>query len=246
MRAALLLPAADPDHLAAAIMARPDLLVIDVCDAGPQAAERVVRMARAAAGRLPVFVRICPLSQTGDSELGSAMKAGPDGIWLRRAVGRREVEQLASRLAVAEAELGLDDGATRIVASVENAAGALAIGSLAAGGPRLAGITYDLSTLSGEISCQSGPGRDLAEPLRVLRANVVFAATAAGVAAIDTAAPSDGNLDALASEAAQAGRDGFSAKLVSSPDQVGVLRRVAPQAPFGRWMENLVSGVATK
>ena len=44
----------------------------------------------------------------------------------------------------------------------------------------------------------------------------------------------------------RARRDGFSAMLARDLRQIEVLRRLSGQAPLGRWMENFVSGVATK
>ena len=130
--------------------------------------------------------------------------------------------------------------------AVESAAGALAIASLSGIGPRLAGIACDLAALARDLGCELGPASRLPAPLRAVRANLVLAAAASGVPAIDSAAGHLPDLDALAADAAQARRDGFSAKLALDLDQVAVLKRLSDQAPFGRWMENFVSGVATK
>jgi citrate lyase subunit beta/citryl-CoA lyase len=44
------------------------------------------------------------------------MEAGPDGIMLPKAAGGPDVAHLGAKLAVREAEFGLPDGETRIVA----------------------------------------------------------------------------------------------------------------------------------
>ncbi|NNM73274.1 aldolase/citrate lyase family protein [Enterovirga aerilata] len=243
MRAALLIAAESP-RIEDALRVRPDLFVIDQWRGGDPAA--ALGRVRAGAPGAPVFMRIQSLERGGADELAAAMPAGPDGIWLRDAVGRADAERLAARLAVIEAELGLPDRGTRIVACVESARGALALPSLAETGPRLAGISYDFAALARDLGCASAGAARLPEPLAAIRAAVVVAAAAAGVPAIDSAGPALPDLDAFAGEAARARRDGFSAKLALSPDEAAVLRRLDPQAPLGRWMENFVSGVATK
>ena len=52
---------------------------------------------------------------------------------------------------------------------------------------------------------------------------ILFAAAAAGVAAIDTVYTDFRNLDGLAEYASRARRDGFTGMLAIHPDQVGVI-----------------------
>jgi citrate lyase subunit beta/citryl-CoA lyase len=240
MRAALLVSDSDSRRFPAIADARPDLLLIDA--SGPDAAE-LARAARAALPGVPVFIRISPLATDGDRELESAMRARPNGIWLRDAIGRHAAEQLGARVAVLEARLGIADGATGIVASVESAAGALAMPSLTAIGPRLAGIAWDRRALSRSIGCDPSAAAEMAEPLRAVRASLVLAAAAGGVPALDSAT---GGSEDFEREASLARRDGFAAKLALDLGQLAALKRIAAQAPVGRWMENFVSGVATK
>ena len=247
MRAALLLSDRHRGALTAPLRARPDLIVVDGAEAGHEAVQHLVLLARREAPRVPLFIRIKPLAAGGQDQLAPALALDPDGIWLGDTIGRAPAEQLASRLAVAEAELGRPDGRTGIVASVEGASGALAVSTLAGMGPRLAAISCDLASLARDIGCERGPTSRLPEPLRLARGSVILAAAAARVPAIDSPADDACDLDAFAAEASQARRDGFAAKLALDLDQVEVLGRLArDQAPLGRWMENFVSGVATK
>jgi citrate lyase subunit beta/citryl-CoA lyase len=179
-------------------------------------------------------------------DLAALMPAQPDGIWLGDTRGRADIEQLGSRLAVAEAELDLPDGGTRIVAAIESARGALLLPSVAEAGPRLAAIACDVAALARDIGCEPGSASQLPEPLRAVRASTVLTAAACRVPAIEAGAAETVDPDAYAAEAVQARRDGFSAKLACDPDQLAVLGRLGGQPPFGRWIENFVSGVATK
>ena len=235
MRAALLIPASCRPLPADAVAASPDLVLLDAEGSWPMAG--LIRETRSALPGALVFVRIRPLALDGQEELEAALEGEPSGIWLSEAVGRRAVEQLGSRIAVGEARLGIADGATRIVAAIETAAGALAIKSLAEAGSRLAGISYDGAPIAREVGCEPD-----AEPVRGARAYLLLAAAAARIPAIDATA----DLDAFAAHASRANRDGFSAKLALDLGQLAVLKRIGAQAPLGRWIENFVSGVATK
>jgi citrate lyase beta subunit len=246
MHAALLISDANRDLLDALAASPPDLIVLD---AGGLADGAIPDFAREAARQVPgvpVFVRIEPLAGSGRDQLAAAMAAAAHGIWLGAALGRAQVEELASRLAVAEAESDMPDGHLRIVASVETAAGVLAAPSLAEVGPRLAAISLDLASLCRELGCEAGTGPHLPDPLRAARGSVALSAAAAGVPAICSTTAEPADLDALAAEASRARRDGFSAMLARDLRQIEVLRRLSGQAPLGRWMENFVSGVATK
>lgn len=246
MRAVLLLSAASLKAAGPAPETAPDLVLLQLREQAGGEPAPAVEQVRARWPGSPVFGRIRPLASGGLEELAALMPAQLDGIWLGNASGRAQIEQLGSHLAVAEADLGLADGATRIVASIESARGGLAVPSLAEAGPRLAAICCDLAALSRDIGCEPGPAARLAEPLRAVRAGVLLAAAACGLPAIEAGAPQIPDLDAYAAEAAQARRDGFSAKLAYDPGEIAVLERLGGQPPFGRWIENFVSGVATK
>jgi citrate lyase subunit beta/citryl-CoA lyase len=243
MHAVLLISDANRDGLDALGATSPDLIVLDARDL---TLRELVQQAGMQVPDVSVFVRIEPLAGAGPEQLAAALAAAPQGIWLSAALGRAQVEELASRLAVAEAESDMPDGSLRIVASVETAAGALAAPSLAEVGPRLAAISLDLASLSRELGCEAGSGPHLPDPLRAARGSVALSAAAAGIPAICSATAEPADLDAFAAEASRARRDGFSAMLARDLRQVEVLRRLPGQAPFGRWMENFVSGVATK
>jgi citrate lyase subunit beta / citryl-CoA lyase len=71
----------------------------------------------------------------------------------------------------------------------------------------------------------------VAGPLRSARDLTVLAATAAGVAAIDTAFADAHDVDGLRAEAAAARRDGFAGKMAIDPVQAPVINEIfAPRA----------------
>ena len=141
MRSLLFVPGDSPKKLEKALASDADVLLIDLEDSVSLAAKEEARRVTAAflaeqgknTGRPRLFVRVNGLT-TGliDADLDAVMHAAPDGIVLPKAVGGVDVAHLGAKLAVREAELGLEDGATRILAiGTETAAGVFALGTFA-------------------------------------------------------------------------------------------------------------------
>ena len=119
------------------------------------------RAAATAAERPRLFVRVNGLT-TGliDADLDGVMPAGPDGIVLPKTVGGADVSHLGAKLAVREAEFGLADGATRILAiATENAAGIFALGTFAGASHRLMGLDLGRRGSVGRSRRRDEPGR---------------------------------------------------------------------------------------
>lgn len=157
-----------------------------------------------------LYVHVAELSETC---LATWAPARPDGVVLAGCVGRHGVERLAAKLAVMEAEQGLPDGATRIVALVGTARGALALPSLARQpSPRLAAIAHDPCHLGRELSCEPDSAS-----VSQAAATTVLVAAAAGVPSIYAAAD-----DPHAWRRAAA--LGFRGVIVAEPDAVVAAR----------------------
>ncbi|WP_375410062.1 aldolase/citrate lyase family protein [uncultured Methylobacterium sp.] len=154
-----------------------------------------------------VYVRI-----STDDDLDAAMALRAAGLAIPVQAGGRDVARLGVRLAVHEAETGLADGSTRILALVETAGAVLALPTLVAASQRLCGIAWDADTLARDIGAAGSRDREgaLIPPLALVRAQVLLAAAAAGVAAVDTACAVEA---AFLREVEEARRDGFRAKV---------------------------------
>jgi citrate lyase subunit beta/citryl-CoA lyase len=150
----------------------------------------------------------------------------PDGIVLPKTVGGADVSHLGAKLAVREAEFGLADGGTRILAiATENALGVFALGTFAGASHRLMGLTWGGEDLSADIGAETN--RDdhgaYTEPYRIARALTLLGAAAAAVDAVDSVYTNFRDMDGLAAECRQALRDGFVAKMAIHPAQVPVI-----------------------
>src|SRR5215213_10880034 len=235
MRSLLFIPGDSVRKLDKGLGAGADVLLVDLEDSvalsGKDAARRTaaefLATARREADRPRLYVRVNGLT-TGltDADLDGVMPAGPDGIMLPKAVGGPDVSHLGAKLGVREAEFGLEDGITRIIAiATENARGIFALGTFAAAGHRLSGLAWGGEDLSADIGAETNRSSDglYADPYRLARALTLLGATAAEVDAIDSVFTNFRDLDGLAAECREARRDGFVAKMAIHPAQVPVI-----------------------
>ncbi len=235
MRSLLFVPGDSQKKLEKGLVSGADILLIDLEDSvdlnAKEEARRVtsafVSEHRAKTDRPRLYVRVNGLT-TGmtDADLDGVMKAAPDGIVLPKAIGGADVAHLGAKLAVREAEFGLEDGATRILAiATENAAGVFALGTFNGASHRLMGLTWGGEDLSADLGAEANRDESGAytDPYRLARSLTLFGAAAAGVDAIDSVYTNFRDMDGLAAECRNARRDGFVAKMAIHPAQVPVI-----------------------
>jgi citrate lyase subunit beta / citryl-CoA lyase len=235
MRSLLFVPGDSQRKLEKGLNSGADALIIDLEDSVDLAAKEEARRVTAAflsdtrdqTDRPRLYVRVNGLT-TGliDADLDGVMRAVPDGIVLPKTVGGADVSHLGAKLAVREAEFGLVDGGTRILAiATENALGVFALGTFAGASHRLMGLTWGGEDLSADIGAETN--RDdhgaYTEPYRIARALTLLGAAAAAVDAVDSVYTNFRDMDGLAAECRQALRDGFVAKMAIHPAQVPVI-----------------------
>jgi citrate lyase subunit beta/citryl-CoA lyase len=257
MRSLLFVPGDSARKLEKGLASGADALLIDLEDSvalsAKEEARRVtlsfLKEAVPQASRPRLFVRVNGLT-TGltDADLDGVMAGAPDGIMLPKAIGGPDVSHLGAKLAVREAEFGLDDGQTRIIAiATETARGIFALGSFAGVSHRLAGLTWGGEDLSADIGAETNRGADglYTDPYRLARALTLLGATAAEVDAIDTVYTNFRDLDGLAAECREARRDGFVAKMAIHPAQVAVINEAFTPSPEAiAWARSVIDAFA--
>jgi citrate lyase subunit beta/citryl-CoA lyase len=169
MRVHLFVPS-DPEKLTGAVASGADALWLEGRGAGD-----LLRAVRQQAANLKLYVCLGSL----DDELDAAMAATPEGIVLPVRNGA-DVQHLGVKLAVREAELGLADGATQIIALVAAPATLFQLGSFAGASPRLAALAFDAPAFAMKLGIEDMT----TPPLGLARDLTLLAAKAAGVAAI--------------------------------------------------------------
>ncbi|RWD71380.1 CoA ester lyase [Mesorhizobium sp.] len=234
MRSLLFVPGDSERKLEKGFEADADVVIVDLEDSVAAANKGAARAV--AAGFISnqrrrtgptVYVRVNDLS-TGltDDDLAALVPAKPDGIMLPKSNSGQDVQQLAAKLRVHEAENGLPDGAMRILPIItETASGVLAAASYAGASARLAGLTWGAEDLSAAIGARAARDEDgrYTDVFRLARSMTILAAGAAEVAAIDTVFPDFRDMASFAKECREAERDGFTGKMAIHPAQVPVI-----------------------
>ncbi len=243
MRSLLFVPGDNVKKLEKAMASGADVVIIDLEDSVAAGAKPAARRIAAehlgnAIGKTErprFYVRINDLaSGEAKADLDAVMPHGPDGIVLPKAIGGRDVAQLGARLAVCEAEYGLVDGVTRILAiATETAASIFALGTFAIARSRLSGLAWGAEDLAAELGVESNreENGEHTGPFRLVRNLALFAASAAEVAAIDGIFADYRDGEGLKKESRIACRDGFYGKLAIHPAQVPVINEAFTPLP---------------
>lgn len=235
MRSLLFVPGDCERKLAKALDCSADVLIVDLEDSvapdNKQAARSLTaEFAGSLTGGRPIYIRVNDLgSGLIDDDLAAVMTAAPAGVMLPKSNGVDDVVRLGVRLRVLEAENGLADGSTRIIPIItETPLGVLNAASYARGDPRLAGLTWGAEDLSAELGAAGTRDETgcYTDPFRVARAQTLFAAAAAEVAAIDTVFPDFRDERAFRRDCIEGVRDGFVARMAIHPAQVPVINEV--------------------
>lgn len=242
MRSLLFVPGDSEKKLAKGFASEADVVIVDLEDSVAPDNKATARAIAAAfikdnrdTTRATIYVRVNDLSSgLTDDDLAALVRAAPAGIMLPKSNSGADVQHLATKLRVHEAEAALPDGAIRILPLItETAAGVLAAGTYAGMSDRLVGVTWgaeDLSAAIGAHAARNGDGQ-YTDVFRLARALTLLAASSAGVDAIDTVFPAFRDMQAFEAECRDAVRDGFTGKMAIHPDQVPVINAIFSPSP---------------
>ena len=225
LRSLLFVPGDRPDRFAKAAASGADALILDLEDAVAASAKDVARAAVGewlrAPATVPRFVRINPVDGAlAIGDLDVLIGTSPDGIVVPKAEGAATIASVDALLA----DHGLSHVPLLPIAT-ETPAAIFQLGSYAGCGVPLAGLTWgavDLPAAIGAATSREEDGRFTA-PYEMTRSLALFAAHAAGLAAIETVYPAFRDDAGLASYAARAARDGFTGMMAIHPAQVATI-----------------------
>ena len=162
-------------------------------------------------------------------DLIAVIAGGPAGIMVPKAAGPDEIAMIGAAIDALEAAAGLAQGQTRIIALVsETPRAAIAIPAYGTAQlPRLAGLTWGAEDLGAAIGARrKRTAQGLwTDAFRLVRAQTLLTAHAAGVWAIDTLHADFRDEAGLARVAGEAAADGFAGMLAIHPAQVAVINR---------------------
>jgi len=246
VRSWLFVPGDSEAKLAKVLRFEADVVIVDLEDAVAPAAKPAARVlagqwfaAQRQQGAAQVrWVRINPLDTPfWRDDLAAVMPGMPHGIMVPKASGPEQLRLLAAELYELEQRRGVPTGSTRVMPLVSETARAAitipAYGDPATALARLAGLTWgaeDLSAAIGAVRKRDAQGR-WTDLFRMIRAQVLLAAHACGVAPVDTLYADFRDLDGLKLVARESYEDGFAGMLAIHPDQVRVINEAFTPRP---------------
>jgi citrate lyase subunit beta / citryl-CoA lyase len=234
-----------------ALASAADSVILDLEDsvaapAKPEARQAVAARLRAMEAdprRESVIVRVNPRGTPWYlADLAAVVPAGAAAVMLPKCTGPDDLRALDHHLEALEAAAGRPEGCVRVVAIVTETAGSVfSLGAYAPAPARLAAFCFGAEDISADLGV--APRRsDSAYNAAVLfaRAQVLAAAGALGVPAIDTPYPDPRDPEGLRREAMLAASDGFAGKILIHPDQIDIVNAVfTPPPDQVRWAERV-------
>jgi len=156
-------------------------------------------------------------------DLKTVLPGLPDGIRLPKADSPEIVERLDTLLTEYEEELGLDVGHFCILPSIETAQGVINATKTARSSSRLIGLAFGAEDYTATMEIERTKG---GEELFNARMNVLWAAKAAGIQAIDSIFADVNDMESLRRETELIKRLGFTGKCMVNPRQIEVIHEV--------------------
>ena len=218
LRSLLFVPGDRPERFAKAAASGADAIILDLEDSVAAAAKAGARAAvaefLASPPPVPAFVRINPLDSGHDADLAAVLGGHGFGVVWPKAEGAEPLAALAARLAGTDLKI--------LPIATETPRALFRMDGYASVTDRLIGLTWgaeDLSTAVGATGARAADGR-YRPPFELARSLTLFAAYAAGVAAIETVYPDLADTAGLRAYAARGRQDGFSGMLALHPSQI--------------------------
>jgi citrate lyase subunit beta/citryl-CoA lyase len=258
LRSLLFIPADSERKLQKGDDVAADVLILDLEDAvvpDRKAAARQLALdylsGRSGKRKSRLWVRINPINTPeSTADLECIMAGRPDGIIQPKTRSPDDVIELGEQLGRLERELGIARGSTLILpVATETPEALFTLGEFSRCGDRLAALTWGAEDLSAAVGAATNKESDgnWTFPYQLARALCLFAASAAGVPAIDTLYADFRDTAGLQAACDTARRDGFIGKLAIHPAQVAVINRAfTPSAEEIEYARRVVGAFAAQ
>ncbi len=247
LRSPLFAPGDSERKMIKAIASAADAIILDLEDSVAAPAKSTARamvpeVVRAHPDR-DLMVRVNPRGTPWYLEdLAAVVPARPRAIALPKCTGPDDLLALNHHLEALEAAAGAPIGGIGVFAIVTESAGSVfRLGNYGDVAARLVGICFGAEDLSADLGIT--PRRadgSYPAPVVLARAQVLIAAGALGVPAIDTPYPDHGDPAGLQREAEVAAADGFAGKILIHPAQIDIVNATFTPTPEQlRWAERV-------
>jgi citrate lyase subunit beta / citryl-CoA lyase len=173
------------------------------------------------------FVRVNPFD-TGMTfdDMAAVVKPGLDGLLIPKADGAADIVRIGEELDRLEAAAGMAIGTVKIaVVATETAIAMFNLASYTPAHPRLIALTWGAEDLAAAVGATANKEEngDWTSPYLMARNMCLFAASAAGVAALDTLYTDFRDPEGLERDCRRARRDGFTGRIAIHPDQIAII-----------------------
>jgi citrate lyase beta subunit len=174
-----------------------------------------------------------------EADLEASVRAGPDALIIPKVDSPKVLQLIDAHLTEAERASACPPGTTKLFALIESARGILNAHAIATATPRLLGLMLGHVDLSADLGIRAGRGDE--GIVYHARCQLVLAARAAGVEAVDTIFLNIQDHEGLRAEAAQAAALGFAGKLAIHPAQLPIVHEAfTPSAERVRQAERIL------
>jgi citrate lyase subunit beta/citryl-CoA lyase len=235
-----------------AIASAADAVILDLEDSVAAPSKELARrmvpdVVRANPGR-DLIVRVNPRGTPWYlADLAASVPARPTAVMLPKCSGPEDLRTLDHHLEALETAAGIAVGSVGVVAIVtETAASVFTLGAYAGVATRLTAICFGAEDLSADLGINPRqPDGSYPAPVVFARAQVLAAAGAIGVPAIDTPYPDHSDPLGLQREAEAAAADGFAGKILIHPAQIEITNAAFTPAPDRvAWAERVAAAFA--
>lgn len=159
----------------------------------------------------------------GEKDIEAMVFAGADVIRLPKTETKEDVEAVDLLITEAEAKCGRPEGSTRMMAAIEGPLGVINAAEIAFSSPRLVGIALGAEDYVTALKTSRSPE---GTELLLARSQILAAARAAGISALDTVYSDVENEEGFLAEVKLIKGLGFDGKSVINPRQIAAVHGV--------------------
>ncbi|MCG8501829.1 MAG: citrate (pro-3S)-lyase subunit beta [Firmicutes bacterium] len=175
-------------------------------------------------GRAETVVRINGLNTPfGREDLEAIVRVQPDVIRLPKTERAEDIQEVDRLLSQIEDTIGMEPGTIQLIAAVESALGVINAYPIAAASPRLVGIAIGAEDFVTDLkTTRSLDGIELL----TARSQILFAARAAGIDALDTVFSDVNDEEGFTNEVKLIKQLGFDGKSIINPRQIEIIHNI--------------------
>lgn len=234
-RTMMFVPGSNPSMLKEAYIYGADSLMFDLEDAVAITEKDTARLLVHNAiktidyGNTEIIVRINGLDTVfGRDDIEAVVRAGVDVIRLPKTETKQDILDVEAVIEEVEKKIGREVGSTKMMAAIESPIGVINAYDIATASKRLIGIALGAEDYVTNLKTKRYPN---GMELLAARTQIVIAARAAGIYAIDTVYTDVDNEEGFRNEVELIKQLGFDGKSVINPRQIPIVNEIYTPAP---------------